>query len=458
MNFYLVRIGNGWKFIENARKNWYIAIDFDSFNLWDLSKYNNLEDIKKAVAKVWNYTTAQIAIQSWQLNRFFSEMKNGDAVVSPVWDWTYIVWEVGEYFYMENSTDGCPYPYRRHVKWLDVILNKEDMSTNFIYSLWSMQTIYSLNKYGDEIQKLMAWEVYSPAEKPTRIRDIILTNLLSLDGKQFEEFLTHILDVIWFESETTQYVRDWWIDVIGTLYADGLADIKLKIQAKRYEKWSIGDNVVRELRGTLELDEHGCIITTSTFSKPAREEANKERVKSIKLIDWSDLASLILRHFDDIDDKYKSILGIRKKHEYNIEDQFEGNDYKGKEILWEVTKNKEEIKFDTIICPAKEDWFQEAFLDKKARWAVRIDKTKLDKIKYIAMYQVAPISAITYYGKVKKIEPYENTGKYILHLDGDPIKLDNSIKLWDDPSLSPQWSKYGFLQSIKKAKTLKDLV
>jgi hypothetical protein len=92
-------------------------------------------------------------------------------------------------------------------------------------------------------------------------------------------------------------------------------------------------------------------------------------------------------------------------------------------------KKQENSDFDTIICPAKEDGFQEAFLGEKARWSVRISKSRLDKIKYIAIYQVAPISAITYYGKVKRIELYEDQNKYKLYLDGDPIKIEHPIEL-----------------------------
>ena len=459
MNLYLVRIGTGWEFIREAKKHWFIAIDFESFNMWDLSKYKNGEDMKKAIEKTWKYSKMQVASQWSQLNRFIYEMQNGDLVISPVWDATYLVWEVWEYFYEQNPIDGCPFQYRRKVKRSESVLRKQDMSANLSFGLGSALTIYSLNKHRNEIQSLIEGKKMSPAEMPTRVRDIILANLLTLDGRQFEEFLTHLLDVIGFETETTQYVGDKAVDVIGTLYADWLANIKLKIQAKRYEKGSIWDGVVRELRGTLGNDEHGCIITTSTFTKPARDESERVGFKQITLIDGYDLASLILKHFDEIDDNYKSILGIHRKHEYNIEDQFEGSNLQEEEILGEIkSTDMVEVNFDTMICPAKEDWFHEAFLQEKARWAVRINKNRLDKIKYIAMYQVAPISAITYYGKVKKIELYEDTGKYKLYLDWDPIRIEKPIELWEDPNLSPQWSKYALLRDILKARTLKDLV
>ena len=61
---------------------------------------------------------------------------------------------------------------------------------------------------------------------------------------------------------------------------------------------------------------------------------------------------------------------------------------------------------------------------------------------------------ITYYGKIKNIELFENTGKYIIHLDGDPIKLETPVGLGVNPHLKPQGPRYTKIDTILKAKTL----
>jgi len=63
--------------------------------------------------------------------------------------------------------------------------------------------------------------------------------------------------------------------------------------------------------------------------------------------------------------------------------------------------------WDTLVCAAQEEGFQRAFIQEKAWWAAAFNQKYLDYIKYIAIYRVAPISAITHYGEVAKIEPYE---------------------------------------------------
>lgn len=70
---------------------------------------------------------------------------------------------------------------------------------------------------------------------------------------------------------------------------------------------------------------------------------------------------------------------------------------------------------DTTVVPAKEEGFNKVFLGENCWYAIRMSSSMLDRIKYIAAYQTAPISAITHYAEVSKIERYENTNKYIVY-------------------------------------------
>lgn len=86
------------------------------------------------------------------------------------------------------------------------------------------------------------------------------------------------------------------------------------------------------------------------------------------------------------------------------------------------------MEIDTVVCPAREDGFKKVFLDQKAWWAVRISPNIINQLKYIAMYEVATISAIRWAGKISKIEPFEDTQKYKINCTEifkvGPIKMD----------------------------------
>jgi len=119
------------------------------------------------------------------------------------------------------------------------------------------------------------------------------------------------------------------------------------------------------------------------------------------------------------------------------------------------------VQFDTIVCPARPEGFESAFLGQHAWWAIRIGSVNLPKIRYLATYRVAPISAITHYGEVERIEQYTGGdaggGKYKLFLKGDPIELPKPVRLGANVNLKPQSPKYARLTEILQASTLDDV-
>ena len=91
----------------------------------------------------------------------------------------------------------------------------------------------------------------------------------------------------------------------------------------------------------------------------------------------------------------------------------------------------------------------------------------IDKIKYIAAYQVSPVSAITCYAEILKIEKYTienkhetdtfnyvNQNKYILYFKSKAKKI-KQLKLNNFTSLqSPRYTNF---KRLINAKELKDV-
>ncbi len=73
---------------------------------------------------------------------------------------------------------------------------------------------------------------------------------------------------------------------------------------------------------------------------------------------------------------------------------------------------------DTVVVPARDQGFQDVFLGENQWQAIRISAAMKDRIRYIAAYRVAPVSAVTHIAKVKEIKPFKDTGKYQLLFDG----------------------------------------
>ena len=117
---------------------------------------------------------------------------------------------------------------------------------------------------------------------------------------------------------------------------------------------------------------------------------------------------------------------------------------------------------DTIVCPAKEDGFNEVFLKQDRWYAIRISPTMIPQIKYLAMYETAPVSAIRWIGEVDRIEKcvrpgYEKLGKYEVILRRKE-KIKHPIKMSKkDKSSVPYSPRYTNMELLKKAKTIGDI-
>jgi len=114
-------------------------------------------------------------------------------------------------------------------------------------------------------------------------------------------------------------------------------------------------------------------------------------------------------------------------------------------------------ELNTVVVAAREEGFEAEFLGNNRWYAIRIHASMIDKIRYIATYQVAPISAITHYAEVASIEKWGDTNKYVLNFNGTakeiiPIELDR-----DKKGLAPQAPRYTSFEKLMGAKKLSEV-
>ncbi len=105
--------------------------------------------------------------------------------------------------------------------------------------------------------------------------------------------------------------------------------------------------------------------------------------------------------------------------------------------------------------------FRSAFLGENERnehcwFSIRIHSSRLDKIRYIAVYQSSPTSAVTHYAPVDKIESYGDSGKYKLVFAEPASKMAVPIENKGD-GIAPRSPFYTTLTKLKSAKTLADI-
>lgn len=123
------------------------------------------------------------------------------------------------------------------------------------------------------------------------------------------------------------------------------------------------------------------------------------------------------------------------------------------------TESGENVVYDTVVFPAHEEGFREAFLDEGRWYYVRVSKERIPNLKYVAVYVGTPISQITHYAKIARdgFEYDENEKKYVIHFEGQAIELENPIPLGGISAASTRAPRYTTLQKLLTAEEYKDL-
>lgn len=155
-------------------------------------------------------------------------------------------------------------------------------------------------KHGRGMVGLAAWEpVGLPAEieqHNRRVRQTLHNRLHTTAPSDFESLIGQLLTRIGFENVTvTATSGDGGIDVRGTLVVGDVIRTRMAVQVKRWRR-NVQAPVVQQVRGSLGAHEQGLIITTSDFSKGARDEAARPDATPVALMNGEQLVTLLIEH------------------------------------------------------------------------------------------------------------------------------------------------------------------
>jgi len=327
--YWVVRLGGGGRYVHILEKRGQIAIGWNDLgNLsWLIDEQANPDKLWKRLRKLYEktYEESPVAtgINCGQVWNFVYEMEENDVILVPTPERKVLIGKIIKpYQYKRNWKDECRYLHRREVKWLKKV-NRDELPEHLKSSMNAHLTVFNVDKHKITIEQMLGKKMPLKVKEVSgdRLVKVMLDKIRSLSPREFEEFVSHLLGIMGFETVTTEYVGDRGVDVIGILNAEGLTNIRLKVQVRRVQG-NIGIKEVQRIRGTLAVDEHGAIISTSGFTLEARREAEAEKMKPISLVDGETLVDMILRHYDMLDEKYKQLFQIKKKEPLALKDRF----------------------------------------------------------------------------------------------------------------------------------------
>lgn len=133
-------------------------------------------------------------------------------------------------------------------------------------------------------------------DKPQEIeeftwQDKLLETIRTIEPAQFERLCQRLLRELGFINvEVTGKSNDGGIDGKGIIKIGEVLSFHVVFQAKRYQG-TVSPSVIRDFRGAMDgRAEKGLIMTTGSFSREAKKEAQRDGAKQIDLIDGNEFA------------------------------------------------------------------------------------------------------------------------------------------------------------------------
>ena len=147
--------------------------------------------------------------------------------------------------------------------------------------------------------------------------DRLLEIIRGISPAAFERLCQRLLRESGFiHVEVTGRSGDGGIDGKGVVRIGGLLSFHVKFQSKRY-KGSVGASVVRDFRGAMDgRADKGLLITTGTFTREARSEAQRDGARPIDLVDGEELVEKLKQLRIGVDVQQKVIEEVVIREDY----------------------------------------------------------------------------------------------------------------------------------------------
>lgn len=294
-----------------------IAIGWE--DLGDLRKIGNTREAIKVrcEAAYPNWKKRAIANSAGMLYRFVYEAQIGDYVIFPSKSNRQINLGIieGEYTYEPSAQN---YVQQRRVKWIKH-LPRTAFSQGALYEIGSALTFFAVKSYAEEFMAALDSDFpkhgFAPEDESVgatadeiieSTKDFILKELSKhLKGYALEEFIANLLGAMGYRTHLSPQGGDSGIDI--TAYKDELPP-RILVQVKSQDG-DIRETTIQSLKGAMHEGDYGLFVTLSDFTKKAQNYL--ENTPIIKSINGIELVDLILKYYEQLDEKYQRIIPLK---------------------------------------------------------------------------------------------------------------------------------------------------
>jgi len=294
----------------------------------DLSECASKDDIRTRMEKIEPGSATPNALG--QTYRFAKEIAVGDYILTPekVTKRIHIARSAGPYRF-DPSVFGEQYPHIIPVEYLRSV-ERSVFPQTIRNTLGSVLTVFRADGTLLYLESSGASLPESPTQKESSIHVVevetdrelladelegqakgqILEALDEIEHYAFQVFVAGLLEAVGYKAKMGQAGADGGVDILVTPDVFGLATPRIKVQVKN-QKTSAGHQDVGYLNGVVNAGEKGLFVCTGGFTKQAK---NATFVKDgrIALVDGPDLLDLILEHYENMSERSKALLPLRR--------------------------------------------------------------------------------------------------------------------------------------------------
>ena len=138
----------------------------------------------------------------------------------------------------------------------------------------------------------------------------LLRQILDMNADQTEQLVADLLSAMGCcRVRRTGKTGDGGVDVRATIDVNGLAEVQLFVQVKRYAATGfVSRHSVQQLRSSVPAGGHGLFVSTCDFRPNAQRVAAQPGFPPIKLVNGEQLIELVKRYAERLPDSYRKRL------------------------------------------------------------------------------------------------------------------------------------------------------
>lgn len=324
---WMVRAGRGGELIERYREQGRVGLGQGGEALGPLA-YTQMSKAELQAhlrQKFPTWKPGKIFNAAGQLHRFFTEVSEGDGVVTydPETRDYLLGTIVGPMEYM----DGEQLPYTRRVAWEGKV-SRDALSAVARNPLGSTLTLFRVpDEVAVELRtgKLAldappppapasaptAVEVLAEADDPTeRALELLDDRINGLDWEELQELVAGILRAMGYKTRVSPKGADRGVDIFASPDGLGLQAPRIFVEVKHRQQ-AMGSPELRSFLGGRKDGDRCLYVSVGGFTKDARYEADRANIP-LTLVDLPLLRDLVLDHYERLDEATRRLVPLKR--------------------------------------------------------------------------------------------------------------------------------------------------